>query len=98
MVDANPRPKTYAISARYVLNDGSFPVAPVVVRRPEGLSPINGTHRLAVLSAIQLIPEANFTAKRLAKPANEQDVWQANKRRRMASFQTHNRQDVDYDI
>jgi hypothetical protein len=38
-------------------------------------SPIDGTHRMAVLSALQLIPEANFAAKKLAKPANEQNVW-----------------------
>ena len=45
------------------------------MRRPEGLTPIDGTHRMAVLSALQLIPKANFAAKKLAKPANEQDVW-----------------------
>lgn len=48
---------------RYVLNDGSFPVAPVVMRRPEGLSPIGGTHRMAVVSAFQLLPEANFARR-----------------------------------
>jgi hypothetical protein len=30
---------------------------------------------MAVLSALQLIPEANFAKRGLAKPANEQDVW-----------------------
>jgi hypothetical protein len=60
---------------RYVLNAGSFPVAPVVMRRPEGLSPIDGTHRMAVLSALQLLPEASFAAKKKAKPSNEQNVW-----------------------
>jgi hypothetical protein len=39
------------------------------------VSPIDGTHRMAVLSALRLIPEANFAAKKLAKPANEQQVW-----------------------
>jgi hypothetical protein len=60
---------------RYVLNDGSFPVPPVVMRRPEGLSPIDGTHRMAVLSGLRLIPEAVFASKKLAKPAAEQTVW-----------------------
>lgn len=60
---------------RYTLNAGTFPVAPVIMRRPEGLSPIDGTHRMAALSAIRLLPEVNFTAKKLSKPANEQDVW-----------------------
>lgn len=60
---------------RYTLNAGSFPVAAVVMRRPEGLSPIDGTHRMAVLSALRLIPEAAFAAKKLAKPSNEQEVW-----------------------
>jgi hypothetical protein len=45
------------------------------MRRPEGLSPIDGTHRMAVLSALRLIPDANFAAKKLAKPASEQNVW-----------------------
>jgi hypothetical protein len=60
---------------RYILNDGTFPVAPVVMRRPEGLSPIDGTHRMAVLSAIRSIPDAAFAAKKMAKPSNDQNVW-----------------------
>jgi hypothetical protein len=60
---------------RYILNDGSFPVAPVVMRRPKGLSPVDGTHRMAVPNALRLTPDANFAAKKLAKPANEQQVW-----------------------
>jgi hypothetical protein len=59
---------------RYILIDGSFPLPPVVMRRPEGLSPIDGTHRMAVLSGLRLLPEA-FTTKKLAKPSNEQNVW-----------------------
>jgi hypothetical protein len=39
------------------------------------LSPIDGTHRMAVLTALVSIPEAKFAAKKLAKPANEQNVW-----------------------
>ena len=42
------------------------------MRRPEGLSPIDGTHRMAVLSGLRLLPEANLAAKKLAKPSNEQ--------------------------
>jgi hypothetical protein len=60
---------------RYVLNAGTFPMAPVIMRRPEGLSPIDGTHRLAVFSALQLMPQERFTALGLTKPALEQDVW-----------------------
>jgi hypothetical protein len=45
------------------------------MRRPEGFSRIDGTHRMAVLSALQLFPEANYAAKKLVKPADEQDVW-----------------------
>jgi hypothetical protein len=50
-------------------------VAPVIMRRPEGLSPIDGTHRLAVFSALQSMPAEKFAALGLAKPALEQDVW-----------------------
>jgi hypothetical protein len=59
---------------RYVLNAGTFPVAPVIMRRPEGLSPID-THRLAVFSALQLMPQQKFVDLGLTKPAPEQDVW-----------------------
>jgi len=45
---------------RYILNDGSFPAAPVVLRRPEGLSPIDGTHRMAVFSVLSIDPGGNF--------------------------------------
>jgi hypothetical protein len=60
---------------RYLLNDGNFPVPPLVMRRPEGLSPIDGSHRMAVLSALRLLPESAFAAKKISKPANEQQVW-----------------------
>jgi hypothetical protein len=51
---------------RYILNDGSFPLPPVVMRRPEGLSSIDGTHRMTVLNGLRLLPEAAFCpAKRL---------------------------------
>jgi hypothetical protein len=47
---------------RYILIDGSFPLPPVVMRRPEGLSPIDGTHRMAVLSGLRLLPECLFAS------------------------------------
>ena len=59
---------------RYLLNDGSFPVPPVAISRPEGLSPIDGSRRMAVLSALRLLPDSTFAAKKLSKPANEQPV------------------------
>jgi hypothetical protein len=45
------------------------------MRRSEGLSPIDGTHRMAVLSGLRPLPESAVAAKKLAKPSNEQDVW-----------------------
>lgn len=60
---------------RYTLNAGTFPMPPIIMRRPEGLSPIDGTHRLAVFSALRIMPEESFTALGLEKPALEQDVW-----------------------
>jgi hypothetical protein len=50
-------------------------VAPVIMRRPEGLSPIDGTHRLAVFSVLQMMPNEKFAALGLVKPTLEQDVW-----------------------
>jgi hypothetical protein len=59
-----------------MLNAGTFPVAPIIIRRPEGLSPIDGSHRrLGVFSALQLMREEKFAALGPAKPALEQDVW-----------------------
>ena len=48
---------------RYILNDGSFPEAPIVLRLPEGLSPIDGTHWMAALSALSIDPGGNFRCK-----------------------------------
>ena len=53
---------------RYVLNAGTFPVAPIIIRRPEGLSPIDGTHRLAVFSALQMM-QAESRTRRLDRCA-----------------------------
>jgi hypothetical protein len=51
------------------------PGPPVVMGRPECLSPIDGTHRMAVLSGLRLLPGAALAAKKLAKPSKEQNVW-----------------------
>jgi hypothetical protein len=60
---------------RFVLNAGTFPVAPVLIRRPEGLSLIDGTHRLAVLNTLQSMPAQKFASLGLAKPAVVQSAW-----------------------
>ncbi len=60
---------------RYTLNAGIFPIAPIVMQRPEGLSPLDGTHRMAVFSALQLMPRESYAAKGLEKPALKQEVW-----------------------
>jgi hypothetical protein len=52
---------------RYVLNAGTFPVAPVVMRRPERL--------IGCVSALQLMPQQKLVDLGLTKPALEQDVW-----------------------
>jgi hypothetical protein len=36
---------------------------------------IDGTHRLAAFSALQLMPQHKFADLGLTKPALEQDVW-----------------------
>jgi hypothetical protein len=71
---------------RYVLNDGSFPLPPVVMRRPEGLSPIDGTHSMAVLSGLRQLPEAAFTAKKMANRRTSRTSGWANTR--TAGFRT----------
>jgi hypothetical protein len=67
---------------RFLLNAGTFPVAPIVMRRPEGLSLIDGTHRFAVLSAMQVMPNENFISLGVKKPALEQEIWIGNHAKR----------------
>jgi hypothetical protein len=48
-----------------------------VIRMPAYAVPLLRLRRIefSVHTALRLIPEANFAAKKLAKPANEQQVW-----------------------
>ncbi|MBR1143341.1 hypothetical protein [Bradyrhizobium sp. AUGA SZCCT0431] len=60
---------------RYMLNTGTFPATPLVMRRPEGLSLIDGAHRFAVFSALQSTPKDKFASLKVEKPSLEQEVW-----------------------
>jgi hypothetical protein len=60
---------------RYILNAGTFPLPPVVMHLPAGLSLLDGTHRMAAFSALQLMPDEKFAALDLKKAALEQEAW-----------------------
>jgi hypothetical protein len=85
MEGGNPSPATkrrWDNLFRYVLNDGSFPVPPVVMRRPEGLSPIDCTHRMAVQRATS-VAGSGFRREEAGEAVEraERLDWQTQRRR-----------------
>ena len=53
-----------------------FPRAPLSMQRADGLSLIDGTHRMAAFVLFQMLSDAQLAEMKVARPSLEQDVWQ----------------------
>jgi hypothetical protein len=60
---------------KYLLDNGVFPRSLVTMKRPEGVSIIDGSHRMVAFEMLQRTPEAKFKSPGKVKPALEQTVW-----------------------
>lgn len=60
---------------KHILDNGVFPRLMVTMRRPEGLSIIDGSHRMAAFELLQRTPDAKFKSLGKSKAALEQEVW-----------------------
>jgi hypothetical protein len=60
---------------KYIMENGSFPNPMVAMRAPDGLSFLDGHHRLAAFTDLQKIPSEVFEKRKLQKPSRNQQVW-----------------------
>jgi hypothetical protein len=59
---------------KHIMDEGVFPPL-VTMKRPEGLSLIDGSHRMAAFEMLQRTPDAKFKSLGKTKAALEQEVW-----------------------
>jgi hypothetical protein len=59
----------------YIKDKGVFPRALVTMKKRDGLSLIDGTHRMAAFQMLQGLTDAQFAELKAQRPALEQEVW-----------------------
>ncbi|MGM5035496.1 hypothetical protein [Tardiphaga sp. 803_E3_N1_3] len=59
----------------YLRDKGVFPRAPLMIKKPDGLSIIDGAHRMAAFELIQSMPDAELQKLKIKKPSRDQNVW-----------------------
>jgi hypothetical protein len=59
----------------YIKKNGTFEMPLIAIRLPDGLSVLDGNHRISAFCGLQEIPAQSFERNGLKKPAPEQDVW-----------------------
>jgi hypothetical protein len=59
----------------YIKDNGVFPRALVTMKKADGLSLIDGSHRMAAFELIQSLTDAQFAELKVDRPAREQEVW-----------------------
>jgi hypothetical protein len=59
----------------YILNNAALPKPLITMRLADGLSIIDGNHRIAAFCGLQKMPVEKFERRGLQKPAPEQEVW-----------------------
>ena len=59
----------------YLKDNAAFPRALVTMRKSDGLSLIDGSHRMAAFSMIQEMPDSEFKKINKRKPPLRQHVW-----------------------
>jgi hypothetical protein len=60
---------------RYILNAAAFPKPLITMKIPSGLNVLDGSHRAAAFSTLQMMPDAKFEELKMKKAAPEQEVW-----------------------
>jgi hypothetical protein len=60
---------------KHIMDEGVFPRLLVTMKRPEGLSILDGSHRMAAFEMLQRTRDAKFKSLGRTKAALEQEVW-----------------------
>lgn len=59
----------------YILKNREFEMPPVAVRLPDGLSILDGNHRVTAFCGLQQTPDGFLEQYGLRKPMTEQELW-----------------------
>jgi hypothetical protein len=52
-----------------------FPHGLVTMKKPDGVSLIDGNHRMAAFEMVQSLTDAQFAQANLQRPSRDQEVW-----------------------
>lgn len=59
----------------YLLKNGGFREPPIAIRLADGLSILDGNHRITAFCGLQEVPAETLEKRGLKKPAQEQELW-----------------------
>jgi hypothetical protein len=59
----------------YILKNGGFEEPPIAMRLGDGLSVLDGNHRMTAFCGLQQVPAEILEKRGLRKPAQEQELW-----------------------
>lgn len=65
----------FAKAADYILKNGGFEEPPIAMRLADGLSILDGNHRITAFCGVQEAPAEILEKRGLRKPAQEQELW-----------------------
>jgi hypothetical protein len=67
--------KRVARSWLYIKDKGEFPHGLLTMKKPDGVSLIDGNHRMAAFQMVQSLTDAQFAQANLQRPSVNQEVW-----------------------
>lgn len=65
----------FKMASDYIMKNGGFEEPPIVMRLPDGLSALDGNHRITAYCGLREAPAAILEQRGLRKPAQEQELW-----------------------
>jgi len=74
-------------AADYILKNGGFREPPIAMQLADGLSILDGNHRITAFCGVQEVPAETLEKRGLRKPTQEQELW----------IGTHSRKEVPLD-
>jgi energy-coupling factor transporter ATP-binding protein EcfA2 len=67
--------KRVARSWIYIKDNGKFPHRLITMKKPDGISLIDGNHRVAAFEMVQSLTDAQFVQMNVERPSRDQEVW-----------------------
>jgi hypothetical protein len=60
---------------KYIMDNGVFPGAVILMGTPRGFDILDGSHRMAAFVALQMCPDETFSKLKKNKASVDQEVW-----------------------